>query len=345
MSPSPARRRLFAAAAAVTAAVTLASFGPAVTAANAVTAPPPGATNWGVYNGPGERTATGAAGFAEWSGLPISRVMEFPPHEEWSGHTGFTDPGWILSAYADTSYRLEYSLPMLPDDPDTNLEACAAGDYNAYWTRTGKALVANGKANAFIRTGWEMNGNWYRWSATGRTQEYIGCFQQIVTTMRDVPKERFAFTWNPNAGWAPFAGELAYPGDAYVDVVGVDVYDQSWQWYPVPAGLTDTEARQKAWNWLERGDHGLNFWRDFAKSHKKRLAIPEWALSHRDDGHGGGDDPLFMNNMLDFIADPFNSVTYTNYFNMDGPTVRHDLRGGRFPNAAAVLQARSQEFN
>ena len=41
----------------------------------------------------------------------------------------------------------------------------------------------------------------------------------------------FRFVWNPDAGAFTQAGysvAAAYPGDAYVDVIGLDAYDQSW---------------------------------------------------------------------------------------------------------------------
>ena len=49
--------------------------------------------------------------------------------------------------------------------------------------------------------------------------------------MRSVAGEHFRFVWNPDAGAFTQSGysvAAAYPGDAYVDVIGLDAYDQSW---------------------------------------------------------------------------------------------------------------------
>ena len=49
--------------------------------------------------------------------------------------------------------------------------------------------------------------------------------------MRSVPGEQFRFVWNPDAGAFTQSGysvAAAYPGNAYVDVIGLDAYDQSW---------------------------------------------------------------------------------------------------------------------
>ena len=52
--------------------------------------------------------------------------------------------------------------------------------------------------------------------------------QQIVTTIRAVSGANFAFEWNPTLGDTGI-GDLAnfYPGNAYVNYIGSDVYDVS----------------------------------------------------------------------------------------------------------------------
>ena len=194
-----------------------------------------------------------------------------------------------------------------------------------------------------IRPGWEMNGNWYKWSAASSPTAYAACFRQIVTTMRAVPGTAFTFDWNPNLGPGTFPAEQAYPGDAYVDEVSVDVYDTSWTWYPTPYGTTGDQAKANTWNYLSRGDHGLNFWSAWAASHGKPLGITEWALTWRSDGHGGGDNPLFIDSMIDFITNPANHVIRSHYFNSpDSSTVKHDVSGSTnvFPKSLAELQRR-----
>ena len=71
------------------------------------------------------------------------------------------------------------------------------------------------------------------WAATTPSAEasFAAYFQQIVTAMRSVPGEQFRFVWNPDAGAFTQSGysvAAAYPGNAYVDVIGLDAYDQSW---------------------------------------------------------------------------------------------------------------------
>jgi hypothetical protein len=345
------RRASIAAAAAVMIALPL----PGIRAASASPGPPPpnlrprtlatatstSAVHWGTYVGPGSKGVAGARAFAAWSGLPITDALDFSPTSNW---TEITRTGWLLTPYAGTGLRLEYSLPMLPDTTGVSLADCAAGKYDDQWVKVSNNMVTAGQARSIVRPGWEFNGSWYKWSAAGKAASYAGCFRHIVTAMRSVPGAAFAFDWNPNIGSGTFAAELAWPGSAYVNYIGVDVYDTSWTWYPTPAGVSTATAQDRAWTWILNQDHGLKFWATFAKARGKKLAITEWAATWRSDGHGGADNPSFIDHMLDFILDPANGLAYAHYFNSaDTATSRHDIMRSdtAMPAAAAELRRRA----
>jgi Glycosyl hydrolase family 26 len=311
---------------------------------SAVAATSPSKT-WGVYTGPGAKNVAGAPDFAQKTGLPVNGVVDFPGETSWAEVTG---PTWLLDPYRGSGLALEYSLPLFPDGVASdgnpwNLAACARGAYDYQWTTLGKHLVTALQPATVIRPGWEFNGAWYRWNAAGKVSDFVTCFRHVVATMRAVPGNRFTFDWNPNLGGGTFPAEQAYPGDGYVDVIGVDVYDTSWTSYPTPDGVTPDAARTSAWNWLLKGDHGLNYWSAFARQHTKPMSITEWGVTWRPDGHGGGDNPYFVDRMMDFIADPANNVVTNHYFNLDAPSVRHDLTrpDTLFPASLARLRARA----
>jgi hypothetical protein len=77
------------------------------------------------------------------------------------------------------------------------------------------------------------------------------------------------------------------------------------------------------------------------------LALPEWGLSARVDGHGGGDNPVFVGHVLSFLTSSGNHVVFALYFDADSANGdRHQVTGpdtGRpvtvFPSAAALLRA------
>jgi hypothetical protein len=228
-----------------------------------------------------------------------------------------------------------------------------------YWRNLANNLAAYGLNSAYLRLGWEMDGSWYRWGApqgSGREASFAGCFRRVVETMRQAqPANQWSFVWNPSVdAWNTSAYfDSAWPGDAYVDVVGVDTYDQSWvaNTYPYPSTCDDAcrLTRQKtAWSaHLLR----MNLLRDFAAAHGKPLAIPEWGVIIRSDGHGGGDDPYFIQKMYDFIMDPANNVIFHGYFDVSAMTssgfdarltdsIDHDNPTGptRMPNSAALFK-------
>ena len=121
-----------------------------------------------------------------------------------------------------------------------------------------------------------------------------------------------------------FPADQAWPGDEYVDIIGLDLYDESWakDTYPFPADATSEEVekrQRKTWNdVLLKGDHGIVFWKKFAEAHHKPLAFPEWGVAARPDKHGGMDDPYFIEQMSRFILDPANQVAFHCYFDVWG---------------------------
>jgi Glycosyl hydrolase family 26 len=306
---------------------------PAVTEAAAVVHRP----TLGVYAGPAAKGVAGAAAFASFSGAAPGAVLDFAATDSWAGITG---PSWLLSPRVGSAARLEYSLPMFPDGSQYSLAACASGAYNAHWKLTAQNLISHHLADTIVRPGWEFNGTWYGWSAKSDVAGYIGCFRQIVTTMRSVSGQRFAFDWNPSIGADAFPAELAYPGDQYVDYVGVDIYDTSWSHYP---SASMASARAAAWNDALNGNHGLAFWSGFASSHHKPMALTEWGVTALANGHGGGDDPAFIDHIFDFMTDPANNVAYGHYFDWASGAGDHKLTGAtHFPASAAQYRKRSQ---
>ncbi|AXT54288.1 hypothetical protein D1815_00485 [Aquimarina sp. AD1] len=73
----------------------------------------------------------------------------------------------------------------------------------------------------------EMNGDFFYWGEGFRTtQEYIQLFRDTVTILsEDLNVHNLIYIYSPN--WVSDASEYMrnYPGDAYVDMFGVDVYD------------------------------------------------------------------------------------------------------------------------
>lgn len=293
---------------------------------------------------------------------------DFAATDTWDNLRG---PSWLLNPAstwiaANPARKYILSVGLLPgpvsgSGPSSgigagvavSLEQGAAGNYNTHWQVLAQNLVAKGLANnTILRLGWEFNGGWYTWKATTQAKgiAYAGYWRQIVNTMRAVPgATNLKFCWNGNNNWNEYSLADAYPGDAYVDYIGPDLYDQSWaaNTYPYPAGATPAEIlqrQQNAWTSISgTSNNGLAWWKNFAVAHGKPLVIPEWGCWDRNDNHGGLDNPYYVQKMYDFIQEPANNVYFHVYFNVSGSDGPHQLTayGGYvtpFPNAAALFQ-------
>ncbi|MBW3609260.1 MAG: hypothetical protein KY463_13065 [Actinobacteria bacterium] len=281
----------------------------------------------GVYAGAGAPEAV--ARFESRIGRPVAVVHDNFSKESWSA---LTDVGWWLSQWGPTKYaqRVVYTVPMLPNSGGTLAEG-AAGAYNEHFRLLALKLVAGGAGNATLRLGPEFNGNWFKWTIAvpNGGADFAAYWRQIVTTMRSVPGANFKFDWCPNGGSSYVDGqqlraEAAWPGDPYVDYVGLDVYDQSW-------AAHRRSAKQRWKEFLNQKD-GLKWHARFAAAHRKPMSFPEWGLVQRRDSHGGGDNPYFVEQMYEWIRT--NDIAYHMYFEYADSVADYAIFGGRAPSAA-----------
>lgn len=183
----------------------------------------------------------------------------------------------------------------------------AFGNYDE-WYRRAALDLANLRPNdpvLFIRIGWEFNSGSYQWTPTGTNgpENYVTVFRRIVDIFRSV-SPRYRFEWCPNFKAAGVDLEACYPGDGYIDVIGIDLYDS------VPNfGYKGGPAAR--WHYYLIEDGGLDWVRDFAVKHGKLLALTEWGV-----GHGGDDNDLFVRKVQQWLAD--NRAIYHHYWDFDG---------------------------
>jgi beta-mannanase len=158
----------------------------------------------------------------------------------------------------------------------------------------------------------------------------VAYYRRIVTVMRAVPgASKLRFDWCFSLGQQYLKPDSVYPGDAYVDYIGADVYNQSWN-YPA------SDAKDR-WNQFVTEPYGLQWQAAFAQQHGKPISFPEWATGTRPDGHGGGDDPYFVQQMSAWIAS--HNVYYHSYWDYDAPDFAGALSTGEQPQSAAQFLA------
>ncbi|HWD96117.1 MAG TPA: glycosyl hydrolase [Acidimicrobiales bacterium] len=240
--------------------------------------------------------AAGVDTFEAQTGTSVSCLTEYlngaPTWSQWANpyitapYEGVTT--WV--AAAPQSRQLVLEVDLIPDsledqsDPLAWEQSCADGQFNAYAQQLGTNLVAAGLQNSVLRLGAEMNGSWeadFIGTTTVEQNLWATCFANEVTGLREATGEHFLIDWNPAAcvGSTPYANY--YPGDAYVDILGLDFYDQS----------CETPNSAVSWTQLANLPAGLISFEAFATTHAKPMSLPEWGLAK----DPAGDDPAYIN--------------------------------------------------
>ena len=128
------------------------------------------------------------------------------------------------------------------------LDEINSGSQDAVITSHADAIRDFG-APVFIRWGWEMNGDWSAWSGTdnnsyGRQDgpaKYVRAWRRIHDIFDREGATNVSWVWAPNAESIPdvYWNRISayYPGDAYVDWVGLSAYNfgttRAWShWSP-----------------------------------------------------------------------------------------------------------------
>ena len=225
------------------------------------------------------------------------------------------------------------SEPSGTPDPSVWEGDCAAGDFNSYATQLAQSLVSAGFGNAVMRMGMEMNGSWepdYAGTTVTEQQQWAQCFAQEVTTMRQVTGAHFLFDWNVNACVDDDVLSNLYPGDSYVDIIGVDSYDAFCNGtHPTPSAATFQQ--------LASEPDGLFTVTSFAESLGKPMSLPEWGCvaTPANGGSGLGDDGFYVAGIGQWVAS--NDVAFQSYFDTGGDTILPLTSAD--PNTLAAYQA------
>jgi len=114
-------------------------------------------------------------------------------------------------------------------DPEDRswLERITRGDYDTYW-RDWAVGAKDFQERIVLRFGFEMNGDWFAWGQ--QPEAFIKAWRRIHQLVRvEVGAMNVEFMFSPNIEWDPnkplTAIELYYPGDAYVQLLGLDGYN------------------------------------------------------------------------------------------------------------------------
>jgi hypothetical protein len=119
------------------------------------------------------------------------------------------------------------ALTYLSWEPfDTSVRAIAAGRSDAYLTDFARAVRALNLPVA-ISFGHEMNGSWYPWGTQQATPaEFVAAWRHIHDVFGRADATNVIWVWNPNNIFPVPQVRLKpyYPGDAYVNWIGITGY-------------------------------------------------------------------------------------------------------------------------
>jgi beta-mannanase len=180
---------------------------------------------------------------APWSATAVHAIAQkagVAPNmiEYYLNWTQKFDPAPVQDAYA------EGALPVITWEPfggltgsdSGNLEQSSYslttiidGGHDAYITAFAEAVKA-AKVPIVLRFAHEMDGSWYPWSEgyNGNTSgQYVQAWRHVWTLFQQAGATNVIWDWAPNILRGASNDDLSelYPGDAYVDWVGVTAYE------------------------------------------------------------------------------------------------------------------------
>jgi len=196
----------------------------------------------------------------------------------------------------------------------------AAGDHDAHYRDAATNLHNAGFQSVLVRLGHESNGAWYPWSAIDNAASYIAAYRHVVDVMRSaIPSGtvRLKFEYNMARANIDTVGAASYPGDAYVDVIGVDLY------YRPDAYAKSTFATV----WSSVLEPALESTRRMALLHEKPWSMAEWSTENRDD-----------DNYINKVADYVQTYPPLHHCYFGTPQDRYNLTN--YPKAKAAFKRR-----
>ncbi|MFD7020672.1 glycoside hydrolase family 26 protein [Streptomyces sp. NPDC059928] len=249
--------------------------------------PVPAVTAAGVFTGSDEAGIGRLAAVERWRGQgPLRAGHTYLPGHTWSGIEG---PPGLLGPWSDWQHRrpnrvfvlnvpmLDHNEDHLPDEEVRGLlRQGARGDFDGHFLLLAKRLVSLQLPDTVVVLGWEMNGTTYTHRCGPDPAAWQEYWRRVVGAMRSVAGQRFRFDFAPNRGRDAVAWTRCYPGDRFVDIIGMDAYDQ-------PAGMSFRTQVEEP--------YGMRAQVEFAGRHRKPVSYPEWGL------FSNGDDAAYVRGM------------------------------------------------
>lgn len=146
----------------------------------------------------------------------------------------------------DTSHRDAYDNASVVQHC-YQLSKIIEGQHDDY-IRDWATAVGSLSYPVFVRFAHEMNGSWYPWAEAANHNspgEYVAAWRHVRRIFRQRNVTNVTWIWAPNVGYTSALSGL-YPGNAWVDWIGIDGYNfgDPWQTFEAvfDATLTNLPA-------------------------------------------------------------------------------------------------------
>jgi Ca-dependent carbohydrate-binding module xylan-binding/Glycosyl hydrolase family 26 len=208
------------------------------------------------------------------------------------------DTEWEINSFARGPWLPGEITPIIGipmalqgDNADTDFKDIASGQWDQIIDGVFQAWSNAGYKAIDIRPGHEMNGNWYPWSVTPQNvADYVAAFQHIASLAHNFSGLSIQVVWSPNSvSLTSLPVSSYYPGNASVDVIGIDEYGAPLGWDGAPSAVPTSSA-----------DYTLSTALAMAKSDGKPFALAET----------GGTDAIFPSNLASVVAASGVQVAY-----------------------------------
>lgn len=270
-----------------------------------------------------------------------------------------TAAAWVQQGFTDITPVIGVAMAQTSAGADAFFQAITAGTYDAGYHGIVDAWTARGFRTLYLRLGYEMNGTfmpWYAGAGAAQQAHWIAAFQYLANLMRNraAANGAVAYTvWNPTSqNDSGLTVASLYPGDDYVDAIGVDIYSDVFPLDLYNWDGSGTFAPDDT-TWASEATNRRHFWQypsanqanptgqanvgfsvaqaiSLASLHGKPLCVPETGAGTYDGGTDAGpvDDPAFVRWLYATLNNSGLTISFVNiwdYSNQNGSTGDYDF--------------------
>lgn len=249
--------------------------------------------NWGYF----DNTTTPASAYMGYGKQPSSTII----------YIGFEDFPTAFCQNADANGMIT-DVSWQPDN--ILLNDIVSGKYDSYLQKFGQEVASFGKP-VMLRFANEFNGDWSTWSYNASAgglvpaSLYVQAFKYVHDKVMAAGGFNAYWIWSPNVtngGMNTQSIESYYPGDNYVDIIGMDGYNwgtsQSWT----------------SWQSFE-SVFGACYDQLVASHPNKLIGVTETGCSST-----GGDKAAWITDMFNGFTTRFPKLKFFTWFNINKET-------------------------